>query len=190
MNDKKKIEKKRTLLQKTVNVFLYAGLVLLTIGLIFLGFSQTSTFRNYLRVKVINEANSSLNGRINIGRIDGTIFTSLVLRNTVVSMGNDTLLNAGTIEVKTSPLQIFLKKIYVRRFEISDADIAFVKDSSGTLNVSRLFPKSSPDTSSSEFPFKIILPDFRLRNVNFSLRNNEGSSGAVYDKRPFLFVEY
>ena len=181
MKDKKKIEKKRTLLQRTVNVFLYAGLVLLTIGLVFLGFSQTSTFRNYLRVKIINEANSALNGRINIGRIDGTIFTSLILSNTVVSMGNDTLLNAGTIEVKTSPLQIFLKKIYVRKFKISDAEIAFVKDSTGSLNISRLFPKSSPDTTSSEFPFKIILPDLSLHNVNLSLKGEGAASGETYD---------
>ena len=113
--EKEKKVRKRTLLQKIVNVFLYTGIILLIFILIFLGFSQTSTFREYLRTTVCNLANKELNGHLSIGRIDGTIFSSLVLRNTVVSMGQDTLLNAGIIEVKASPLQIFLKKIYIRK---------------------------------------------------------------------------
>lgn len=108
--NKNKIIKKRTLLQKVVNVFLYTGIVLLIIFLVFVGFSQTSTFRNFLRNEVVTIANKELNGHVDIGKIDGTIFTSIVLRNTIVNMGSDTLLNAGIIEVKTSPLQMFLKE--------------------------------------------------------------------------------
>ncbi len=172
MTEKKEnIKKKRTLLQRIVKVFLYSGIALLFVVLIAFGFSQTSTFREYLRKTVIENADKALNGKLYIGKIDGTIFTSLVLRNTIVSMGNDTLLHAATIELKTSPLQIFMKRIYVRKFEIKNADISFIKDSSGTLNISRLVPPTPPDSAHSTFPFKIVLSDFRLNNVNFSLKN-------------------
>ncbi len=169
--EKEKKVRKRTLLQKTVNVFLYAGIIVLIIVLIFLGFSQTSTFREYLRSTVCNLANKELNGHLNIGRIDGTIFSSLVLRNTVVNMGQDTLLNAGIIEVKTSPLQIFLKKIYIRKVSISDTKISFLADSSGALNISKLFPPTPKTSVHSKFPFKIVAPDVELNNVDFSLRD-------------------
>ncbi len=180
--NKDKIIKKRTLLQKIVNVFLYTGIVLLIIFLVFLGFSQTSTFRNFLRDEVVTIANKELNGHVDIGKIDGTIFTSIVLRNTIVNMGSDTLLNAGIIEVKTSPLQMFLKRIYIRKFEIADAKIAFVADSTGSLNISRLFPSTPKDSVHSKFPFKIIAPDVKLTNVSFAMRKyNNVNSSVIYD---------
>ena len=137
-----KPKRKRTLLQRIVNVFLYIGLVIFVLFVLFFGFSQTSTFRNWLRDYVVELANENLNGKISIGKIEGTIFSSLILRNTIVTMEKDTLLNAGMIELRTSPLKIFLKKIYVRKVEIKDTRIAFVKDSSGELNITKLFPPS------------------------------------------------
>ncbi len=179
---KEKILKKRTLLQKIVNVFLYAGIVILIILMIFFGFSQTSTFREILRDKVVNIANKNLNGHLSIGKIDGTIFTSLVLRNTEINMGTDTLLNAGVITIKTSPLQIFLKRIFIRKVEISDAKVAFISDSSGILNISKLFTPTPKDTTHSKFPFKIVAPDIKLINLSFSLQDyNFINSRQIYD---------
>ena len=179
--NKEKILKKRTLFHRIVNVFLYIGIFILFLFLIAFGFSQTSTFRNYLRENVITLANKELNGHLNIGKIDGTIFTSLILRNTEINMGQDTLLNAKLIEVKTSPLQIFFKRIFVRKILISDAKVAFKIDQSGNLNVSKLFPPSPKDTSHSKFPFKIEVPDLNLKNINFRLQDyNKVESNQVY----------
>jgi hypothetical protein len=176
------IKKKRTLLQKIVNVFLYTWIALLLIFLELFGISQTLTFREFLRNEVMNIANKELNGHLSIGKIDGTIFTSVILRNTLVNMGSDTLLNAGVIEVKTSPLQIFLKRIYVRKIEIADAKIAFISDSTGALNISKLFPSTPKDSVHSKFPFKIIAPDVKLTNVSFSIKDyNYVKSTTTYD---------
>lgn len=164
-------KRKRTLFQKTVNVFLYIGIVFLGLLIFLFGFSQTQTFRNWLRDFVVATANENLNGTLSIGKIEGTIFTSLILRDAVVTMNEDTLLNAGKIEVRTSPLRLFLKKIYVRKAEIKDAKVSFVADSLGELNVSKLFPPSEEeDTTTSHFPFRIEVADFNLTNVSFSLQ--------------------
>ena len=172
--------RRRTLFQRIVNVFLYIGLVTFVLLISLFGFSQTSTFKNWLRDYVVELANENLNGKISIGEIQGTIFTSLILRNTVVTMGQDTLLNSGKIELRTSPLKIFLKKIYVRKAEITDTKIVFVKDSSGVLNISKLFPptEEDDDTAKGSFPFRIEVADFKLTNVDFSLQNYDkvGSS--------------
>ena len=53
---KKKVKKKRTLLQRIVNIFLYTGIAVFILLVIAFGFSQTSTFRNYLRDFVIAQA--------------------------------------------------------------------------------------------------------------------------------------
>ena len=170
--EKNRTKKKRTLLQRIVNVFLYIGIVIFILLIITFGFSQTSTFRNYLRDFVVEQADSAMNGNLHIGKIEGTIFTSLILRNTVLNMGKDTLLDAGAISIKVSPLHLIFKNIYVRSFEIRNASITFMKDSNGELNISKLFPPSKQkDTVKSSFPFTIQVAKLQLLNVNFSMSN-------------------
>lgn len=171
-----KVKKKRTLFQKIVNVFLYIGIGIFVLLLIAFGFSQTSTFKNYLRETLIEQADSVMNGHLYIEQIKGTIFTSLILKNTIINSETDTLLNAETIILKTSPLQLLLKTIYVRDLQIQNADVSLIYDENGELNISKLFPPSEePDTSESSFPFDIEVADLEFKNVNFSLQN--------YDKK-------
>ncbi len=181
-SNEKKDKKKRTLFQKIVNVFLYIGLGIFFLLVIAFAVSQTSTFRNWMRETAMNVANDALNGKVYIGELDGTIFTSLILKNTNVTMGKDTLLNAGKIEVRTSPLQLLLKKIYVRKIEIDDTDIKFVRDQNGELNISKLIPPSKTiDTTSSPFPFKIIVSELNIKNTNFSMKDSGLNTEVSYD---------
>ena len=183
---KSKEKKKKTLLQRIVNVFLYTGLGFIILILILLGITQTSTFREYLRETIIEEANSSLNGKLYIEEIDGTIFTSLLLRNTVVTMDEDTLLNAEKIVVMTSPLRLLLKKIFIRHFEIRNASINLATDEAGELNLTQLFPPSEEiDTTSSEFPFVIQIADLEFENVNFSFKDYSIEKSSSYDELNF-----
>jgi len=179
---KEVIKKKRTLFHKIVNIFLYSVIGLFIVILLFFGASQTSTFREYLRKKVIEQANKNLYGTLYIDKIDGTIFSSLILRNTVLNMGKDTLLNAGKIELRTSPLQLLYKKIKIRKLEIVQADIVLIADSTGRLNLSKLTRPTSSDTSKSTFPFKIEITNFSLIDINFSLQRFDfAGSKAFYD---------
>ena len=185
-NNSKKQEKipkrKRTILQKIVNVFLYIGIGFLILFVIFLGVSQTSMFREFVRKTVMEQADKALNGTVYIEKIEGTILTSLILRNTIVNMESDTLLHAAKIELKTSPLQLFLKKIYVRSFEIDNAEISLKKDKDGVLNISKLIPPSeNTDTTKSKFPFNIQVQDFSLKGINFSIQSYDKlNSNQIY----------
>ncbi len=180
--DEKKEKKKRTLLQKIVNVFLYIGLGIFLLLVIAFAVSQTSFFRNWLREKAMSAANDALNGQVYIGQLDGTIFTSLILHDTYITMDSDTLLNASRIELRTSPLQLLLKKIYVRKLELDSTQINLIRDRDGTLNLSKLVPPSNTtDTTSSSFPFKILVAELKIKNSGFSLRDYNISSKTSYD---------
>ncbi len=184
--DKKKEKKKRTPLQKIVNVFLYIGLGIFLLLVIAFAVSQTSFFRNWLREKAMTMANDALNGEVYIGQLDGTIFTSLILHDTYITMDSDTLLNASRIEVRTSPLQLLFKKIYVRKFELDDTQINLIRDSDGTLNLSKLIPPSdTTDTTSSSFPFKILVAELKIKNSGLSLRDYNISTKTSYDSLNF-----
>ncbi|QQS36741.1 MAG: hypothetical protein IPM56_01925 [Ignavibacteriales bacterium] len=180
----KKVKRKRTLLQKSVNAFLYFWLGVLILLIIAFGISQTSTFREYLRELVIEEVNASLNGKLNIEKIDGTLFTSIILQNTSLVMESDTIFFAGKIEVRTSPLRIFLKTIYARKIEIANAKINLISDQNGVLNISKLVnPSEDEEKSKSEFPFNLEAADVSLKNIDFKMCSfNNRNSTAYYSE--------
>lgn len=158
----------RSVFRKIVNVFIgiFLGLILLTV--IVVGFTQTKTFREILREKVINLANAELNGRLNIEKIDGTVLTSLFLRNVSIVVDNDTLLSARKIEVKTSPLQLLLKKIYIRQLLIEDVKIVMLQDQTGEWNFTKLIKPKPEDTTKSSFSFMIQANDIQFHNISFT----------------------
>lgn len=167
-SNQKQSKVKRSLFRKIVNVFIGIFLGLILILLILLGFTQTKTFRETLREKVISLVNEEINGKLNIEKLDGTIFTSLFLQNTSVVVDKDTLFFARNIEVKISPLQILLKKIYVRKILLEEVKIAMLQDPSGAWNFSKLVKPKPEDTSKSSFPFFIQVNDLQLHNVQFT----------------------
>ena len=79
-------------------------------------------------------------------------------------------------------MQLFLKKIYVRLFEIDNAEISLKKDQDGILNISKLIPPSeNPDTAKSEFPFSIQVQNFNLKGIDFSIQSfDKLNSDAIY----------
>ncbi|HEX2983231.1 MAG TPA: hypothetical protein VHO28_06770, partial [Ignavibacteriales bacterium] len=163
-----KVKKKRSVFRTAVNILIGAGLVLLVLLLIILGFSQTKTFRELLRENAISIVNSSINGKLNISSIDGTIFTSLILRDVSISEERDTLIAAKKIELNINPFQILLKKIYVKKLELENAKFVILQDSTGS-NLSRIFAsKKEPDTTAGGgFPFYIQVANLSLVNASF-----------------------
>lgn len=167
------IGKGRRVLRIGVNIFVYTFVGLFMLFMIFFGVSQTSFFKDWLRDTAVEIANDELNGKLSIGKIDGTIFTSLIITDVyLTTKQNDTVVYAGKIELRTSPLKILFKNIYVRKFELSNAKIKLVKEPDGEFNLLKIFPKSEEpdDTTTSEFPFTIEVADFALKNIDISMQ--------------------
>ncbi|NNG27693.1 MAG: hypothetical protein HKM87_09215, partial [Ignavibacteriaceae bacterium] len=181
---RKRKKVKRPLYRRIINVFIYFGVGLIALLMITFAITQTSTFRNWLRETVIEQVNSSTNGQLFIERIDGTVFTSLILNNTTLTLEGDAILKAGKIEIKTSPLKMLFKIIYFRKIEIKDATIALLKDENGELNISRLIPPSEEpeDMEPSEFNWKIQVADLSLNGIYVKLQSySYKNSKANYD---------
>ncbi len=132
---RKKTKVKKPLFRRIINYFLGTGIGVIVLLLVAFGYTQTSSFRNWLKDFVVEQVNSSSNGKLTIGQLDGTIFTTLVLSNTSYIFEKDTLLLAEKIEIKISPLRILLKTIYVRKLEIENANISLLKDENGVVKL-------------------------------------------------------
>ncbi len=172
-------------LRISVNTFIYFVLGIFILLSIAFSITQTSVFKEWLRETVVEELNNSMNGEISIQKIEGTIFTSVILINTLVTQNVDTILSAEHIEIKTSPLKLLFKIIYLRKIEIKNTAIYFKADSTGILNVARLFPpsdKEEEDTVKSKFPFAFEVADLQLTNVGFTLQQYDKiNSAEVYE---------
>lgn len=171
---RKKTKIKRPLARRIINYFIGAGVGIIIILFVVFGFTQTSSFRNWLKNFVVEQVNSSTNGKLSIEGLDGTIFTSLILSKTVYTLEDDTLFSAGKIELKVSILKIFLKTIYLRKLEIDDAKISLLKDENGELNISRITSPSKQEekkdtlTTSEPFNWKIEIASLTLKNFDFN----------------------
>ncbi len=163
--------KKRTLLQKIVNVFLGIGIGILFLLLVFFAFSQTATFRNYLKNYIVNSINSSMeNSKFSIEELQGTLLTSIILRNVVLEKNNIQVLNFDKMEIKLDPLQIFSKHIYFSKFEIRYGEINLINHEDGRSNSAK---STIPDSANqkSKYPFNFIFADLRLSNINLNIKN-------------------
>jgi len=88
------------------------------------------------------------------------------------------------IEVRTSPLRLLIKSIYIREFGITNAKISILKDDAGKLNISKLvIPSSEPtteDSASTEFTFKFQVEDFSLNNVDLSFQTYDNKNSTQF----------
>ena len=170
---RRKTKIKRPLARRIINYFVGTGVVIIGILLVAFGYSQTSSFRNWLKEFVIEQVESSTNGKLTIKELDGTVLTSLILSQTVYTLEEDTLFSAEKIELKVSPLRIFLKTFYFRKLDIENAKISLLKDENGELNISKITKPSKEVevkdtvTKSEPFSWKIDIANLILKNFNF-----------------------
>jgi hypothetical protein len=187
---RKKPKVKRPLFRRIINYFLGTGVGLFVLLLVAFGYSQTSSFRNWLKDFAVEQVNSSTNGNLTIDRIDGTIFTSLILSNTAYTLYEDTLFKAERIELKLSPLRVFLKTIYLRKLEIENANISLLKDEDGELNISKITTPSAEKeikdtvTTSEPFSWKINVSELNLKNINFKHQSLANKNSTAYYPQP------
>ena len=89
---------KRSLARKIANSIIGFFVAVFILFLIFIAFSQTITFRELLRTKIIEIASSSINGNLEIGGVEGTIVTHLKLKNVKLSNETETLFSSKKLK--------------------------------------------------------------------------------------------
>ena len=125
--------------------------------------------------------NSSTNsGSLYIGDIEGTFLTTLKIYDIALTDSVQTVAYIGEIEIQTSPLQLLLQKIYLRKIHLSDIYVKLEADKNGELNLAKLFASEEKveeeivkEESGFSFPFKIQINDFSINNLNFSNKTYE-----------------
>ncbi|BDQ04066.1 hypothetical protein [Ignavibacterium sp.] len=189
MPEEKKIAAWRRVLRYIVNTIVYFVVGLIFLLMVVFVISQTNFFKEWLRDTLVETLNKEIKGSLSVEEIDGTIFTSLQIKNAVLtSLQKDTVVSVGFIELRTSPLKLLFKNIYARHIELRDVNAKLVEEEDGELNLLKIFPSSEEpeDTTKSEFPFTITVASLELNNINFSFQKyNLVGSTAYYPSMNF-----
>jgi len=186
--DKKKF--KRPLLHKIVNVFIGLSAGILFLLILFFGFSQTKTFRGFLKDQITEFVSESINGSLHIERLEGSVLSSIILYNTYLVSENDTLFDAQQLVIKTSPIHLLLKRILVRDIVVQNAHIRLREDKNGEWSFSKLTKETEEKKTDEEeikstdttFPFTIQVNNFSLQNLNFIRQTYSNANSNTYYK--------
>jgi hypothetical protein len=140
---------------------------------------QTSPVKNWIKNLIVETVNKEINGNISIGKLDGTFFTSIQLENLLLTTNNgDTVAYFKYLSIKTSPLKLLSKEIYIRQILINQITLNLVEESDGELNITKIYPVSEEpeDTSETKFPFIISVENLEIKNLNFNLQSYENNN--------------
>ncbi len=162
-------------------------LFLFILFLIFVGFTQTSYFRNLLRDKIIELTKNELNGELNIESIYGTLFSSLTIKNLSYHLDSVEFISAKTIHVSINPLALLQDKIVVNKIFFENAYLNFIQFKDGKWIIEKILkhPPEKDTTPPSKFEYEVILKSLILSDCQFALKKNVDASDYfnfnVYD---------
>ncbi len=156
------------------------GGLLLLIILILVGLSvYVSSHKEKVLARVMAELNKNLNGKLVVGGIETSFFTSfpdlsLTLKNVSLkdkewARHHHTLLDAKNFDVAVNATALIKGAISINHIDINDASVDLFTDSTGYSNTS-VFKKGGPKKDNkSGGSSSIQLGKFSLKNVNFTI---------------------
>ncbi|MGB9664974.1 MAG: translocation/assembly module TamB domain-containing protein [Ignavibacteria bacterium] len=162
-------------------VFHFIGkslLFLFILFLIFVGFTQTSYFRNLLRDKIIEYAKDELNGNLQIESIYGTLFSSLTIKNLNYSIEGVELISAKTIHLSINPIALFQKKIVVNKLFLENVRFNFIQFKDGKWITEKILKHPAPEdtTPTAKLDYEIILKKISFSDCQFRHKTNSDST--------------
>ena len=124
--------------------------------------SQTAWFRERLRRLAIRQAEQAIEGRLVIGRIDGSLVNGVTLTDVAVVQGDTTVVSVGRVQLEYGLRDLVGSGRVVERITVDRPVIDAVRTPEG-WNLARIVkprPPSDPDAPRATFS----LPDIRVTN--------------------------
>jgi hypothetical protein len=168
--------------QKFFRIIYYAGGVLIFVLIAVIGYTQTRTFKTYLRNTILKESRTALNGVLQFGNISGNLLTGFSVDSISVRGYSDELFSSDHIEFKYDLAGFLFKRMGINNVVIANPRIYIYRSIDGTWNVSRLIKPTSSDTTPSAWT--IDIKRLELQNAEFFLTD----SLLLYQRRTGISV--
>ncbi|MGD1044878.1 MAG: hypothetical protein ABR936_06070 [Bacteroidota bacterium] len=141
--------------RKFFRITYYIGGILLFGIIAIIGYTQTRSFKTYLRDLLLHESLTVINGELQLGVIDGNLITGFRINDVSVTGGGIELFSAQRVELKYDPLGFLFKRIGVSNAIIVKPRIHITRSVDGSTNIARLIKPMPTDTTSSAWNIDI-----------------------------------
>lgn len=148
----------------------YTGVVILFLAVAVLGFTQTNTFRDYLRQLIIEGVADGLNGELRLNRLEGNLLTGFRVDSVTVSTADGPLLFVERLEARYDPLSVFVKRVSLSRVKLTRPAFFLRRSSDSLWNTTGLFKPASPDSTPSSWV--VIIRQVEMEGGTFSVHDS------------------
>lgn len=136
--------------------------------------TQTAWGREQVRGYAMSFINARLKGKLYIGRLEGSLFSDLVVDSFAIRELNDSLFVAtGPIRLRFDPRDLLDRRIVASEVTIERAYVHVHEDSTRTWNFRKIFPPGPPGSprppTTRNFGDYIVVNAARAREVTFLL---------------------
>ena len=128
--------------------YYFGGILLFTL-IALIGYTQTRSFKTYLRNTLIIESRTAINGQLHFGSIEGNLITGFKINNAMVCDSTTEILFAERIELKYDIFGFLFKRVAVSNTIIVKPRIHLYRSVDSTWNVVHLLKPSPTDTTPS-----------------------------------------
>jgi len=144
----------------------YTGVTIFFLIVAGLGFTQTNTFRSFLRGMLIEGARDVLNGELRLSVLEGNLLTGFRVDSvSVVDGEGNPILFVERLEARYDPLGVLVKRISLSRVVFHRPTISVTRSTDGRWNVVDLFRPAPPDSAQAPWTINLrqaLLVDGRL----------------------------
>jgi hypothetical protein len=133
--------------RKYFRITYYFGGTLLFVIIAIIGYTQTRSFKTYLRDYILQESSAGINGQIQFGAIEGNLITGFAIKDVTLTEGGFEVLSTQRVELKYDPFGIIFKRIGISSAIIVKPRIHIYRSVNGSTNIERLVKPSSPNSA-------------------------------------------
>ena len=160
----------------------YTGFVAIFLIVAALGFTQTNTFRSYLRTLIIENVQTGINGELHLNRLEGNLLTGFWVDSVVVVESGFPVLFIDRLEARYDPLSVFVKRVSLSHVRLVRPMFSLRRSTDSVWNTARLFKPASSDSTPSSWV--ITVRQVEMEEGTFSIVDSVALRQRRGDKTP------
>jgi len=150
-----------------------------------IGFTQTKTFRNYLRSLAVSQLQTVVNGTITLGAIEGNLGTGFQVNGVSITQNGIEVFSAERLEARYDLLGLFVNRIAISRLTLLRPTIRLWRGTDHVWNTATLIrPQPSADTSAA--PLSLAIGQLDILGASFTLVD----SASLQERTPEEWAEH
>ena len=139
--------------------------------------TQTSWFKNWLRVYIVREANLYLNGQLTIERLSGNLFFGVEMEGVGISLDGREVVSVKDIGLDYSAFELVSKGLFVDAIRLNQPSL-HVRREGDAWSISRLIKKQVREADRRGPAYPIAVDTIGISDASIVVDDPVGTTGV------------